>query len=49
MASDQSTRKNRVHKGVHNQKSHYEETSYNAALKPILYKQIQRHISVGRC
>ncbi|EBV3646303.1 hypothetical protein GAW62_16595 [Salmonella enterica subsp. enterica] len=41
MASDQSTRKNRVHKGVHNQKSHYEETSYNAALKPILYKQIQ--------
>ena len=40
MASDQSTRKNRVHKGVHNQKSHYEETSYNAALKPILYKQI---------
>lgn len=41
MASDQSTRKNRVHKGVHNQKSHYEETSYNAALKPTLYKQIQ--------
>lgn len=41
MASDQSTRKNRVHKGVHNQKSHYEETSYNAALKPIFYKQIQ--------
>ncbi|OYA14312.1 hypothetical protein RW85_02486 [Escherichia coli] len=45
MASDQSTRKNRVHKGVHNQKSHYEETSYNAALKPILYKQIQYRVS----
>ncbi|WP_438411530.1 hypothetical protein [Escherichia coli] len=45
MASDQSTRKNRVHKGVHNQKSHYEETSYNAALKPILYKQIHSYFS----
>ncbi|EIK8706512.1 hypothetical protein LKU20_002747 [Escherichia coli] len=41
MASDQSTQKNRVHKGVHNQKPHYKETSHNEALKPTLYKQIQ--------
>ncbi|EOU46678.1 hypothetical protein WC5_01213 [Escherichia sp. KTE114] len=52
MASDQSTQKNRVHKGVHNQKPHYKETSHNEALKPTLYKQIQsskRHRIVGHC
>lgn len=41
MASGQSTRKNCVHKGVHNQKPHYKETSHDAVLKPTLYKQIQ--------
>ncbi|EER6161606.1 hypothetical protein ACT6KS_002258 [Escherichia coli] len=45
MASDQSTQKNRVHKGVHNQKPHYKETSHNEALKPTLYKQIQHRIT----
>lgn len=45
MASDQSTQKNRVHKGVHNQKPHYKETSHNEALKPTLYKQIQQNNS----